>query len=208
MYKRPLIARAAILSTLIYIASQVALGVFLLWSNAVYSAYYADQTSDAAVADAIWMDEISVFSGAAFVVCLALTLIVNARWIYTAARDANRANPGDDRISAGWAVGWYLVPIMNWFKPYQAMEQIWTGTVHRPTPGWFGLWWGSWVALSIADNVISRVAENSLNNPDAFLRWNMASAVTCFLWVVPAVLFLRIIREVSAAAPKQAEIFA
>lgn len=208
MLRRPLIARLAILSTFIYIASQIALGTFLLWSNTVYGAYYADVTNDLAYADALWMDEISVITGTAFVICLALTLIVNGRWIYTAARDANRANPGEDRISAGWAVGWYLVPIMNWFKPYQAMEQIWTGTLHRPVPRWFGLWWGSWVALSIADNVISRVTESSLNDPDAYLRWNMASGVTCFLWVIPAVLFLRIIREVSAAAPQQAEIFA
>ena len=66
----------------------------------------------------------------------------------------------------------------------------------------------AWVVLSIADNVISRAVERPLNDPDALLRWNMASAVTCFLWVIPAVLFLRIIREVSAAVPKQAEIFA
>lgn len=31
-------------------------------------------------------------------------------------------------MSAGWAVGWYFIPIANLFKPYQGMDQILDGS--------------------------------------------------------------------------------
>lgn len=208
------IGRIAVLTTYGYIAIQIAFAGFLLWRNAIYRAYFDNQSGIAETDAAVWMDEISVPLSTAYVIGIVLTLIINGRWIYLAARNANLAHPGPDRISAGWAVGWYLVPIMNFFKPYQAMVQIWTASVGavrgtgNAVPGWFGLWWGSWVVLGIADRIIGRVADGQWSDPDGLLRWNLVTAVSCLLWLIPAVLFIRIIREVTQAQFSQAEIFA
>ena len=50
----------------------------------------------------------------------------------------------------GWTVGWYFIPFANLWKPYHAMEQIWTGTYHAisgkyEANGKVGLWWACWI---------------------------------------------------------------
>ena len=46
-------------------------------------------------------------------------------WVHRVARNARALGARDLRFSPGWAVGWYLVPIMQLFRPYQAMKEIW-----------------------------------------------------------------------------------
>lgn len=69
---------------------------------------------------------------------------------------------GADGISAtpGWTIGYFFVPVINLWRPYQILQEIWKASA--PEPGdWktragsslIGWWWG----LRLLDNVANRV---------------------------------------------------
>ena len=63
----------------------------------------------------------------------------------------------DARWSPRWCVAWWFIPIMNLFRPYQVMAQIWRATnLHTPTISWnlstvpplLMIWWIIWILSS------------------------------------------------------------
>jgi len=55
------------------------------------------------------------------------------------------------RFTPGWSVGWYFVPVMSLWKPFQAMREIWQASAQpgnwqavetSPLLGW---WWTAYV---------------------------------------------------------------
>ena len=77
-------------------------------------------------------------------------------WAYRSYRNLSALSDRDLRFSPGWAVSWYFVPIMNLFRPFQVMKEIWKGSDPDADPsrpeegkgrtgspllqGWWGLW--------------------------------------------------------------------
>jgi hypothetical protein len=45
-------------------------------------------------------------------------------WIYRSNKNITAMGDPLLDISPGWAVGWFFIPIMNYFKPYQAVAEI------------------------------------------------------------------------------------
>ncbi len=72
-------------------------------------------------------------------------------WFYKAATLANRAGlPA--RRSPGWAIGGFLIPVVNFWFPYQsAVDMFPTGHPGRQR---VKLWWGLWLAASFAVLVV------------------------------------------------------
>ena len=85
--------------------------------------------------------------------------VLSARWIYVAACNVRALGARHLDSSPGWSVGWYAVPIMNWFRPFQAMSEIYRAS-HRPTewrsqptPPILGSWWAAWILSGLFGNV-------------------------------------------------------
>ena len=82
--------------------------------------------------------------------------ILGATWVYGAVRNADLLDPDRQRISPGWAIGWHLVPIANFFMPYRAMKQTYNSSTRpareldAPLPRLFPVWWGFWLATNMA----------------------------------------------------------
>ena len=64
---------------------------------------------------------------AGIVVTTAVLVLV---WIHRANYNARQLGATDMKISPGWAVGWYFVPVAWFWKPYQAMKEIWQASVN------------------------------------------------------------------------------
>jgi hypothetical protein len=84
-----------------------------------------------------------------------VTGIVFLTWIYRANSNARALGAKDMRFTPGWAVGWYFVPIMSLWKPFQAMREIWQASAQpgnwqsvQPPPllGW---WWTLYLGAQI-----------------------------------------------------------
>jgi hypothetical protein len=89
---------------------------------------------------------------------LLICVIVVGRWIYRASANAH-AISDEMTISPGWAVGSYFIPILNLFRPYQAMREIWLASHFRgnwhaeSSPGLLIVWWSLWIGTAILGNV-------------------------------------------------------
>lgn len=149
------------------------------------------------------------FYGLAGPVLLALGIagmaafVVNAMWIYRASTNAAAIMPDTNRISPGWSVGWFIVPIANLWMPFRAIKQIWISSMN-PTahlgdaaPGFFYVWWIAWVITDIISNISFRYSmRDGLDNYIQSLWLDLASTPSA---VLSAFLFLQIMRRVTEA---------
>ena len=76
-----------------------------------------------------------------------LACLVVPFWIVRVGKNA-RTFRRNMEVSPWGAVGWAFVPIMGFFKPYQAMSEIWrvseSGASERGEPLLIW-WWGFWI---------------------------------------------------------------
>jgi hypothetical protein len=64
------------------------------------------------------------------------TIILFAMWIYRANFNARSLGAQDMKFTPGWSVGYYFIPFLNLWRPYQAMKEIWKAS-KNPT-SWEG----------------------------------------------------------------------
>ena len=131
-----------------------------------------------------------------------VTLIVFGRWIFVSARNAGALGVTGLRFSPGWSVGWYFVPLLNLWKPYQAMREIYKGSsdpsdwASTKTPGILPLWWAAWLASGFVGRVAwfhSKIGAEELPDLIQTSAWTFASdAIDIPLYIVALVLVTRI----------------
>lgn len=64
------------------------------------------------------------------------TIILFAMWIYRANFNARSLGAQNMKFTPGWSVGYYFIPFLNLWRPYQAMKEIWKAS-KNPT-SWEG----------------------------------------------------------------------
>jgi hypothetical protein len=113
--------------------------------------------------------------GIAQFVAYIVTGIVFLVWIYRANRNARALGAQGMQFTPGWSVGWYFVPIMSLWKPFQAMREIWQASAEPgnwravQTPPLLGWWW----ALYLGNQILSQIAYHLSEKVDS-----MDSAMT------------------------------
>ena len=160
------------------------------------------------VSDADWDGTVNSMDGLA-VLLFAMqfpTAIAFLMWIYRASNNLESLGAHGQRFSPGWAVGWWFVPIMLLFRPYQVTAEIWRGSTDtqllssdgwqdRPVSPLLALWWWIWIVARIA-NLVLNVAEIPDDGVSDFLIIWVLSDV---LWISAAVLAIVIVYRISRA---------
>ena len=110
--------------------------------------------------------------------------VIIAMWIYRIASNTRfLAGANKMEYTPGWAVGWYFVPIANFWKPYQAMKEVWTLNVARdgglgaPVATLLPLWWTLWIVWNLVSNFAGRMSwrATSFEQHDNALLGSMAT---------------------------------
>ena len=95
--------------------------------------------------------------GALYIVAFVATVIAFCMWIHRASTNLPPLGVHDQRFSPRWAVGWWFVPIMWLFRPYQVMKEVWKGSYpiqglvaqaawrDAPASPLLGWWWAAWL---------------------------------------------------------------
>ncbi len=136
-------------------------------------------------------------------------------WIHRSYANLGTLGVGPLRFSPGWAVGSYFVPIMNWFRPYQVMAEIWRATDPRSLAGsdeWqhaavspvVGLWWASWIIGAFVGGLVSRVA---FADPTDFAQWVIQDQIAIgqyAILLVSALLAIAVVRSVTRRLDRKA----
>lgn len=152
---------------------------------------------------AIQFDTIATISGFGYLGILIVVYLTGGVWIYRAAKNASLIDPYEKRIKPGWAVGWFFVPIVNYWMPFKAMRQTWHtsmgefGGVRDKTPFLLTFWWGAWVLQGILGQVSSRLTRNAeLSDLDVPAIMNLITAPISLIAIYG---FYQIVKQVTAA---------
>jgi hypothetical protein len=97
-----------------------------------------------------------------FVVCVITFLM----WLHRAYDNLPALGVTDRRWSPGWAVGWWFIPIMSLFRPYQLVKEVWQASAPTASPAWrnqalpdfFRWWWGLLLLYLIVGVFLERFA--------------------------------------------------
>ena len=84
-------------------------------------------------------------------------------WLVRANKNARALGSHGMEFTPGWSVGWFFVPIVNLFLPYQAITEIYEASDPEgdadswrgEAPGFFLAWWLSWIGLGFCGLVAS-----------------------------------------------------
>lgn len=147
---------------------------------------------------------LAVFYTIVYWACIIASII----WINRTQKNLPTLGATGMTVSPGWAIGWFFVPIANYFKPYEAMKQLWQASQAarsgapqsswkgRPVPGFLQGWWALWVITSIIASITFRISLE-LETLEGFLAIGYVDLVLAPAEVVLALLYLRIVQGIS-----------
>jgi Domain of unknown function (DUF4328) len=138
----------------------------------------------------------------AFLVVSITTIILWCMWVHRAARNIVESGLTAFSFTPAWAVGWYFIPIATWFKPFQAMREIWNGSVGDmgdltlPQP-LLTKWWASWLVSSILSNISFRITMQAETAEALYAATAIgaAASVASFVAIPAAIKMLAAITE-------------
>jgi hypothetical protein len=132
-----------------------------------------------------------------------ITAIFFLLWTYRSYRHLSALSDRNLRFSPGWAVSWYFVPIMNLFRPYQVMKEIWEESdpgagPSRPEEGkgrtgspLLKGWWGLW----LLNHLLAGVSAFVPMDPGESARFMFLSSIAGILLCLAAFLLVRAINR-------------
>jgi len=133
-------------------------------------------------------------------VLMLVTAIVFLMWVYRANANLRALSGVAMRFTPGWSVGWFFVPIMCVFRPYQVLREIWhvshgtTGTGH----GVVTVWWALFILSGVASGGLSQVTASVEDTAD-FLASRVAYLVTDSIDVAGLAVTLVMVMRIAAA---------
>ena len=144
----------------------IALNAIALFTTMVEFQFLSQSSYSAVATIEDWNNVFSIIN---LIVHTVLGVMV-LTWTYRANYNARQIGATEMVFTPGWSIGWYFIPIANFWKPYNAMIEIWKASSNpqswqsQPTPvlltWWWSLWIGSNLGLWIGSNVDSPVGVN------------------------------------------------
>ena len=140
---------------------------------------------------------VSFVEVAVFLVAAVLSL----KWIYGANLNARRLGARGLKFPPGMAAGYYFIPILNVWRPYQAMREIWRASAApenwetQKTPVLFPIWWALWIATGVVGQASFRAGTRAEELPEVIAA-NALGMAAAVLEATLCVAFLLVIRKI------------
>ena len=182
--------------------------------NSVLGWRFATQAEAGLFDDETWtapadiLDNITAVAGAVQIVFFVVSGILILVWINRANKNARALRAPDITITPGWAVGWYFVPLMNLFRPFQAMKEIWYGSLalindrRRNENGLLNIWWWTWLLSNMVANAATRQSADTLHS---FKMMHGLFTASSLLSMACTVALLKIITAINQAQTESAQ---
>lgn len=138
----------------------------------------------------------------------AASAILTLRWIYRASCNCRELGATGMQFSPGWSVGWYFIPVFNFWKPYQAMKEIWQASAnpriwsHGAAPGLLLAWWFSWLVSSVLWNASSNATLSADDLPKAIAA-SVVAQLSALASILSCIALLSVVKRVYAMQKSQ-----
>ncbi|MBT8044423.1 MAG: DUF4328 domain-containing protein [Verrucomicrobiae bacterium] len=116
------------------------------------------------------LDNIIQLSGTAYGLLAIITMVIFAVWINRSCKNAWLLDPPRMRITPGWSVGYYFIPILNLWKPFVSMKEIRSASYgnDHSLRGILPMWWMFWIISGILAQIVLRMYLN-VESEDSYL---------------------------------------
>ncbi|HPH63141.1 MAG TPA: DUF4328 domain-containing protein [Paludibacteraceae bacterium] len=112
------------------------------------------------------------------------------------------------KYGEGWAIGCWFVPILNFFRPYEMMNEIFEETNRffskkgkdiSLEKDIVGIWWFAYIIINFVFNVIFRFMEGDSVDPDDQISFSITWMVYSIVMVPLALVTIRMIKNYAKA---------
>lgn len=120
------------------------------------------------------------------------------QWIYRVSYNARQMTEKPTRFTPGWSVGYYFIPILSLWKPYQAMKETWrisknpSNWPSEKTDNILVIWWTAFIVSGLLGNAIFKLAPEA-NSIEDFITLNSISQLSNLVSIGLALSFLKIV---------------
>jgi hypothetical protein len=165
-YRSPLVA--ARLLRLLAVAAAAAAAVSAAYVNSASDVFRKLRRDPLSVVQGDFVD-IAHNIGRIYIFLIGVTIVTTIlliAWLRRMYRNLPSLGKHDTRFRPGWAVGAWFVPILNWIRPKQMIDEVWHAgdlelpdsytysTEREPVPAVVNFWWGFWVVGSVLGGVV------------------------------------------------------
>src|SRR5690554_1726951 len=123
------------------------------------------------------------------------------RWIHRANNNIRAVGAENLKFTPGWSIGYYFIPFLSLWKPYQAMKEIWKASTNpkkwenESTPGILPLWWTFWIISNIGFSISLRLSEDN-NSIEYLMGMNVFTQVLLGFDILCSFLLIKIIKQI------------
>lgn len=126
------------------------------------------------------------------------------RWMHRAYHNLRLVGTKRSRFSAGWAVGYWFLPLINLVRPYQIVKELWQRSESLndrdsfnglPAPTFLPWWWGMCLLSGVA-RLLATLTPPVSRLP-TFMTATDARMLADAVGVVAAVLAIKVVREIT-----------
>lgn len=125
-------------------------------------------------------------------------------WLYRAYKNLEAINVRNLDASAGWAVGYWFIPILNLFKPLKVVSEVYNGSDPKiakegygfsdtTTPAMLGFWWACWLISNFTGRIAEMIEKASKDVTGTSI---MVYVVSLSLGIVAGVLLIFIVKDI------------
>ena len=138
-----------------------------------------------------------------------LTWIFFLVWMHQAAKNVRAFGQTGLEYTLGWCVGWWFIPFMSLWKPFDAMREIWKASdpesvgpsaqrswMFSPVPATLGLWWGFYILNGVVLISIA-LASLDLSGKKAVVALTPASFASHGIYAIAGVLIILVMRQLA-----------
>jgi hypothetical protein len=140
-----------------------------------------------------------IAAGLSLVVVYIVLIVFWMMWVHRLYRNLRALGADGLTYSPGWAVGYWFIPILNLFRPYQVMRETWQashpshggGTSWKAVvaPSAIGAWWAIHLISNVANNISTRVG---MRAEDPSVLYGIAWLDLCLIFFDVGVAFVEI----------------
>jgi hypothetical protein len=134
----------------------------------------------------------------ALLVLVVVTGLLYFNWLYNSVRNVREIRGLEMRATPGWAIAYWFIPIVNFFRPYQTVRDLWRRSSEeikvKELPPPIGLWWLAYLVGGVLGSSAERLEAVESLRLSAGLE-----TTSKVLLVVAAYLLIRIVGAIDAA---------